>query len=355
MPHYNRCLCDDAVFVVASSQRFDLAVLSEVAKRRSADYEASLADATESQAWEAQVVAMCAALAPLAAPPWLPMYEVIEAVTLVAGARGVRSLFTSKPSEKQVQRTRLLATTALRYMTAAMAADGALDEEEQLLRRCLAHGFGLDPSDAAVILEEAPMALEPVDPAAGLDNKLARAMACGIWQAGMRDGLDPNEEATITQACVRLGLGPEATEATRKDAKGRLDSRGGFAVASVDAIRLVLADDGDSAARMAGAAARLGLPPVYRAETMAAIEHGAPVVLARRHSLDSAGRQACLAIAWFAALGTNPTVSRMGELALRHDRLATDLNAKGDGVSVRAQVFGFVQEQLTVVAQTLGL
>ncbi len=353
---YTRLLCDDALFVVASAQRFDPALLAEVARRRVSSHEPLMrAESPELPSWQDHAVAMCATLAPLAPPPWLPMSELIESITLEAGARGVRSLFTSKPSERQVQRTRLLAATALRYLTATMAADAPLDDEERLLRRCLASGFGLPAQDVTALLDEEAAALEPVDPGAGLDNKLARSMAYGLWLAGMRDGLDPKEESTITQACVNLGLGPDATEAARKDARTRLDARGALAVASVDAIRYVLADDPENASKAASAAARLGLAPVHRTETTAAIDQGAPVVLARRHSLDSAGRQACLAMAWLAALATDPPVSRLGELALRHDRVASDIDAKGDGAGVRAQVFGLVQEHLSAAAQSLGL
>jgi len=55
------------------------------------------------------------------------------------------------------------------------------------------------------------------------------------------------------------------------------------------------------------------------------MEQGAPVILAKRHALDRAGRSAALLIGWLAALHTDPSIARRAELLARHERVAEDL------------------------------
>ncbi len=64
-------------------------------------------------------------MAPIAAPTFLPMADVLaEKVTLEAGARGLRGLFSSKPSDKDVQRVKRNWLLAARALRAVFAADG---------------------------------------------------------------------------------------------------------------------------------------------------------------------------------------------------------------------------------------
>ena len=60
------------------------------------------------------------------------MMDVVrEKVTLEIGARGLRSLFSSKPSDKDVARVKRYGSLAVRVLRAVLAADGPLDAEER--------------------------------------------------------------------------------------------------------------------------------------------------------------------------------------------------------------------------------
>jgi hypothetical protein len=152
-----------------------------------------------------------------------------------------------------------------------------------------------------------------------------------------------------------MGLSGEDTEAGRREVSTGLEATKASGAASVDAIRFVLSDDEQEAVQLARATAFLALPPVYRQESLAAIDHAGPIVLARRHALERNQRELCLALAWFAALATDPTQTRLAELAVRHERVASDLGAGSEAAWARATAGGFVQDQLAVAVQSAGL
>jgi len=58
-------------------------------------------------------------------------------LSLEHGARGVRSLFTSKPSDKDVARVRSRGGVAVRVVTSVLVAAGPLNAESTLLVRRL--------------------------------------------------------------------------------------------------------------------------------------------------------------------------------------------------------------------------
>src|SRR3954447_21824936 len=126
-------LAEDAMFGLSCGGGTD--VLEGLGKRRGEAYSAVLAGHrlnTMTGELDNWVVELTRAVAPIYPPTWMPMAEVIrEKVTLEAGARGLRSLFSSTPSEKDVQRVKRLGTLAVRVLRAVFTADGALDPEEQ--------------------------------------------------------------------------------------------------------------------------------------------------------------------------------------------------------------------------------
>ena len=88
--------------------------------------------------FDAWVVEMARALAPIAPPVWVPMMEVVrEKVTLEIGARGLRSLFSSKPSEKEVARVKRYGSLAVRVLRAVLSSDGPLDACLLYTSRCV--------------------------------------------------------------------------------------------------------------------------------------------------------------------------------------------------------------------------
>jgi hypothetical protein len=347
LQNYLRSVTDDALFVLASSDRVDHEALAETAKRRAAAHETALhggeLGSSDAASW---TIAMCAAMAPIGLPLWLPMRELVESLTLEAGARGVRSLFTSKPSDKQVERARTLGAITVRVLTAVLGADAPLNEEERLMRRCMVSALGLSEEDTIRLLAEPPMPAEAVDIPKELEPKQARLLATGAWAAGCHDGLDPREDAVVLKLCAKLALTADDTEFTRRSARAKIDGRKLAGTAAVDAMRYVLSDQPDRAAEVARLIAHLALPAVHRTETLASVNHGGPIRLARRHALERGDRELCLALAWFAALGTDPSQTRVAQLAVRHDRVASDLGSRTEAQATRALVEAIVHEQL---------
>src|SRR5437588_225138 len=97
------------------------------------------------------------------------------------------------------------------------------------------------------------------------------------------------------------------------------------------------------------------LPVVHRAEPTLALQQQATITLAARHRLDRADRRAVLAIAWAAALHTDPSVARRVVLVARHEKIADDLGAGGAGSSIRERLNHLVETELQVAALAAGL
>lgn len=351
-----RTQCEDALFVVASMCKFDLDQLTSVAKHRASEYEQLVRGPLPAHSPDDWWVRMCQAMAPSACPPWLPMHELLDELTLVAGARGVRSLFSSKPSDKQIQRTRNMGTFAVRAMSTVMACSGALHPEDRLLRRCVVATLGLPESEAEPLLREDPKSADELVWPLDLEPRDAKLLARGLWNTAVRDGLDPREDELVWRLCERLGgLATEDIDAMRREARAWVDARKLLGQAAVDAIRYVLAGDPDRAGNLGRLAAMLVLAPVHRRETIASIEYGGPIILAKRHALERTEREACLVMAWLAALSLNPTYVHSAELIARHDRVAADLGGKAEGNSCRLLAQGYVTEHMMRGVQAAGL
>jgi hypothetical protein len=351
-----RCVCQDAMFALASSHEVVEDELNAISKRRTPFYDAvGKGAAVDIDEWRTWTVAMCAVVAPVHPPVWLPMNELVQWVSLEAGARGVRSLFTSKPSEKEVQRTRKIGKLAVRALSSALGSDGELRPEEEQLRACLVAALGLPEEDEHVLTAEKPMPPEAIDLYGEIDPKMARALVRGAWLAVFSDGIEPREDEAVHKLAEKLGVPPPEAEALRQETRARVDVRKGFGASAVDAVRYVLSDEPGAGPKLARLTAELGLPAVHRSESLAAVDNGGPVILAKRHTLERGQREACLALAWFAALSTDPGVTRNAELAARHDRIATDLGARPEGAVARALAEAFVQTQLVPAAVSAGL
>jgi len=138
--------CEEAIFGLSAALGNAHDALEDLVKRRKETHQAALAGQVHVprmiDSFDGWVVEMSRAIAPICPPSWMPMSEVLaEKVTLEVGARGIRSLFSSKPSDKDVQRVKRLGTLAVRVLRAVFTADGALDSEET---RTIAAGGGVD-------------------------------------------------------------------------------------------------------------------------------------------------------------------------------------------------------------------
>lgn len=345
-------LAEDAIFGLATGG--GPGVLEGLGRRRGEAYQAVLAGHrlnTMSQELDHWLVEMVRAAAPIHPPSWMPMGDVLrEKVTLEAGPRGLRSLFSSKPSDKDVLRVKRLGTLATRVLRAVFAADGPLDPEELRTVASLVASLGLPDEDAQPLFAEQPIPIEQLDLYGDVDPAYAKALLRGAWLAAAWDSIDPREEHVIRVVANKLSFPAMELEVIRNDTVAKIDARRLAGAAAVDAIRFVLSD------RMPGhgvtLAAKTGsmmIPRRYRDEVMAQVGHGAKVTLARRYTqLSSDDRNAVLGVAWAAALYEDPSVGRRALLRARHDRVAQDLGE--DGLKSRLAIDEWVNDVLAPAA-----
>jgi hypothetical protein len=326
-------LAEDAIFGLASGG--GPGVLEGLGKRRGEAYQAVLAGhrlntmCGEVDHW---IVEMTRAIAPIFAPVWMPMGDVLrEKVTLEAGARGIRSFFSSKPSEKDVLRVKRLGTLATRVLRAVFAADGPPDPEEQRTIAALVASLGLPDEDAQPLFAEAPIPVEQLDVYGDVEPGFAKALLRGAWLAAAWDALDPREEHVIRVIANKLSFPAMDLEVLRNDVVQKIDLRRTAGQAAVDAVRFVLSDRAPGhGVTIAAQTAAFMIPRRYRDEVLAQVGHGAKVTLARRYAqLAVEDRQAALSIAWAAALYEDPSVARRALLRARHDRVAQDFGEEG--------------------------
>jgi hypothetical protein len=330
-------LSEDAIFVLASVDSNDAPeVLEAFGKRRAEAYTATVKGVTlpprMGDRLEAWIADATRAIAPVAAPVWLPMGDLVkEKVTLEVGARGLRSLFSSKPSDKDVQRVKRLGTLSLRVLRAVCAADGPLNVEEQRAMALFVSALGLSAEDAAPLLSEAPVDPATLDVFGDLDPTIARGIVRGAWLAAAWDAIDPREEDVVRTAAKKLAVGDDAVESTRAEALKWVDARKATGQAIVDAIRFILSDRVPGiGVELAAKAGALVLPRRFREEVLAQVGHGTSVTLAKRHALAGQAQQTALGVAWAAALHDDPGIARRAVLRARFEKVAHDLGGSGD-------------------------
>jgi DnaJ-domain-containing protein 1 len=350
-------LGEDAIYVLASGARDPKEALEAILLRRGPAYTAAVqgqAHPRMTTHFDAWVVEMARALAPVAPPAWVPMMEVVrEKVTLEMGARGLRSLFSARPSEKEVARVKRYGSLAVRVLRAVLAADGALDDEERTTIAAVIASLGLPEADASALYAEPPVLPATLDVYGELDAAVAHAILRGAWLAAAADSIDPREEQTIAVVAHKLSLSDDQVEAARKDAIARIDTRRRAGLAAVDAVRCVLSDRSPGlGVQLAALTGTLMLPRRWRDEALAAIGQGAPVTLAKRHmGLESSERLQVLGVAWAAALADDPSVGRRALLRARWERVAADLGEDDPGA--RELVDRWMGDALAGVARTL--
>jgi tellurite resistance protein len=345
-------LAEDAIFALAGGagpQSLEL-----LGKRRGEAYSAVLAGhrihtmTTEFDPW---LVGLTRAIAPIAPPVSLPMGDLIkEGLTLESGARGLRALFSSKPSEKDTMRVKRLGTLAVRALRAVMAADGAVDPEEARTLAAFLGSLGLPEGETNPLYTEAPMPINQVDMYGELEKNLAEALVRGAWFAAAVDEIDPREETVVRTLAGKLAMKTEIVEDLRNQAIARVDARRSVGLAATDGLRYVLADRvAQTAHVLALKTAELLLPRRYREEALGPISHKVPATLGRRYTqISSEEKQLALGVIWAAALWEDPNQSRRALLRARHDKVAQDMG--DDGSRARNAVEGWISEVLAPAA-----
>jgi hypothetical protein len=348
-------LCEDALYTYASGA--PASVLEDLAKRRQEAYVATLSGQrvhTLLGSFEGYFAEMTRALTPLHAPTFLPMGDVLrEKVTLEIGARGLRSLFSSKPSEKDTMRVKKLGTLAVRILRGVFASDGSLTTEDERHVSAFLGALGLPEADMAPLTTELPMTLGQFDVYGDVELPVARAMVRGAWLAAAWDAIDPREEAFVRGVATKLGLPPTDTEELRNEAVLRVDNRRALGLAAVEGVRHVQFDRGPGVGvQLASRIADLALPARFRDEALGHIGHWTKVQLGKRFKdMASDDKQIALSMVWCAALYENPTFARKALLRARHDRFAYDMGE--DGARARATVEDWVTATLLPAAHPM--
>jgi hypothetical protein len=349
-------LAEDAMFALSTGGGTD--VLDGLGKRRGEAYSAVLAGHrlnTMSGEFDNWVVEMTRAVAPIFPPGWLPMAEVIrEKVTLEVGARGLRSLFSSKPSDKDVQRVKRLGTLAVRVLRAVFVSDGALDHEETRTIASVIASLGLPDADAQQLFAEPPVPVEQLDVYGDIEPAIAKAVLRGAWLAAAWDQIDPREEHIVRVLANKLAYAAMDLEVLRNEAVQRIDTRRLAGLAAVDGIRFVLSDRMPGhGITLAAKAGHLMLPRRYREEALAQVGAGAKVVLAKRYpQLGADDKHTVLGMVWAAAMYEDPSLARRALLRARHDRVAADLGE--DGIKSRHAVEEWIADVLAPAAFPMG-
>ncbi len=346
----HQIVTEDAIFALAAGREDVAGTLEALGKRRVETYAAVLAGTLLPRAlenYDAWVTACSRLLAPIAPPTWLPMMGVVaEKVTLEIGARGLRSLFSSKPSDKEVQRVKRIGALAARTLRAVLAADGHLDPEEMLMLGAFIASLGLDDAEAQVLFHEAPMEPTGIEPYGEVESPIARAVVRGAWLAAAWDILDPREEVAIRAVASKLGIDAQEFEHGRGVAQRFVDTRRLVGLGAVEGVRYVLSDrEPGLGIQLPAAIGRLLLPRRYRDEVLAHIGHGAKIVLAKRHAgMSGDDKVAVLGIVWLAALFEDPSQSRKAVLRARYELVCDDMGV--DGSKVRSLVEEFVTDRV---------
>ncbi len=327
---------EDAIFALSAALGNYNDALENIVKRRKDQHTAVLQNARVprmTENFDAWFVDMSKSMVAICPPSWLPMAEVLrEKVTLEIGARGLRSLFSSKPSDKDVARVKRLGTLAVRALRAVFAADGPLDGEEVRTIAALITSLGLPDADAAPLFTEQPVGVEQIEVYGDLEPAIGRAIIRGSWLASAWDVIEPREEQVIRALAQKVGVPIVDVEMMRNEAIARVDARRQVGLATVDAIRIMLSDrEPGMGVQIAALAGTLMLPRRFREEALATLRAGSPVTLAQRYKgISSDEKLSVLGIAWAAALHEDPPPSRLALLRARHLKVAKDLGDDGE-------------------------
>lgn len=350
-------LAADLSFASMATESADDGPWKELAKRREPAYLDALRGGGASGPWEASaeardawLLSLARAMAAVSPPGFLPMNELVDAVGLAGGARGLKSLFSSKPSEKDLDRVRRVAATAVRVAASGMAANGALTGDEARLLRLIAASFGLAPADEPAIATPASVDPQALELASDLDAKTSRLLVRGAWLAAVQDGLDVPDEGVVAVLANRLGVPMQDSGALGAEVKKEGEQRTALARAAIECVAYVQRDEVARGAGVALVAAELLLPMPFRDGALAPFTMGTAPVLPTTKPGEKARRHAALAIAWAAALMWDPTFSRRAVLAERLDAAAGAIGAGGDGPRVRHDVETFLEAELAQLA-----
>lgn len=358
----SRALCDDALVAACATGRFETEALGALARRRETATTAALRGAPIGpESGDAWLLPFCTALAPISPPQSMPLADLVEGgLSLEHGARGLRSLFTSKPSDKEIARIRALGQLAVRAVLAVhIASSGKASAEAGQLVDMLIASIGIPIEEREALRADAARGVEALPLTGDVERDYARGLVRGCFAAAMGDGIDAAEETAILAVGRKCGLTGDEVTSLRAEAQQRVDALRAVGLAAVDGVRFMShvasgQPGGPTVDPIARMVATLTLPIIHRGPAMQAIDVAQPVVLSRKHGVARRERRAILAAGWLAVLRHNPSRTDCAVAAARHDALAIDLGDLDDGTATRRAVDELLERELGVLVRAHG-
>jgi hypothetical protein len=355
----HRVACEDALFAVAS---VGLDALEAFGKRRLSAAEAiardGLANAVMMADWDAWRIALTKAIAPVAAPWFVPMRDAIDkGLTMEKESRGLRGLLPGAlfGGDSESTRVRRDGAFAVRVARAVSAADGVVSRDEAFAVELLLAALALPEDDQRVLRAEAPIPIAAIELPAELEPKVARAVVAGAWQTAATDGLDDAEHAAVQSIAMRIGVEPDALVEAREDVEKTIARQRAIGAAMIDVSRYVLAPlPSEESVPLTLAAIHLAVPPLDREPAIRLVTTNAATPLGRAHDLDRAARTQVLSATWAAALATNPTSSSRARLVARHDRAAQQVGGERQAEDARDKVEDYIARAMGRGAANVG-
>lgn len=332
----------DLVVVVAGRESF-ARHLTEIARRRAARYAAPDSVPEGDGYW----TDLAAALAPVLPSELMPMWGLIDAgVTLEGGARGLRSLFSAVPSEKERRRVQRTAGLASRVMALAGGADGALTDDEKRLGDMAMCSFGLSPDELAAARGEAPASAAKLEVYGELDARVRRELVRGAWQVAMQDKLTPREEDEVLTLAAKLEVSADLG-AIRREAADALARTARVASLAVELTRA--ASEGLVSERLPSVMEHLiraAAPPSAAPELRSRLTAADRPDLAKHAALVSPQRAQAIALAWTSLRALDLTASTEALARGRLRAAAASIDAASEAAGAMELVDRYLNERV---------
>jgi len=336
----------DLVVAVAARESF-ARHLTDIARRRASRY----ADPAAAPSGPAYWTDLAAALAPVLPSELMPLWGLIDdGVTLEGGAKGLRSLFSATPSEKERRRVQRTATLAARVLAVAAGADGAAPEDEKRLGDMAMASFGLSADELTAARADAPARASQLEVFGELPGSVRRELVRGAWQVAAQGAAREAVDDELLTVAAKLEVSAElgAIRAEVAHANARCARVAGLAVELMLASLAALPAEAKAPCfeHLVLAAA----PPSAAASLRTRASAGEPGAPERFASLVAAQRAQAVALAWASARSLNLAASTeaVARGALR--AAAADLDAAAESVAAMELVDRYLNERVAEAA-----
>lgn len=335
----------DLMVAVAAHESFP-DHLEAFAKRRGALY-ASPVPIEDDAYWPG----VAAALAAVAPPDTMPMSGLVSlGYTLEGGARGLRSLFTSAPSDKERKRVQRIAALAARVMEIVAGADDVLSRDERRSIAMAMASFGLTGEELDAIRPAGRLTIEQFEVLGELDAKVRRELVRGAWQLAQRHASSPVEEDTVRALAARLDMSPQV-EPLRVEVSNVMQRAGDVAALAVELTRAAgTALPVDTLEAALENLIRSAAPPARATVLRERVKSREAPALSRLTPLARPQRLQSVALAWATLVGTDPTWSMGQHLRGELTALAAEAGAGYEVAEALEEVDRYLHQRVRSAA-----